>query len=144
MKTQIITKEQALLNHLDDDTLTLDDIQEQSYGYEGMFYEVSSEEYMVLTDEELETVTKERILEEVWAFNTWFIIDHLKEGIDIPEEGIKAIQEKYEDGNESILSLIDQDSFVESAISYDGYGHFNSPYDGNHHEVDGYHIFRMN
>jgi hypothetical protein len=45
---------------------------------------------------------------------------------------IKCIQEKYENGNDALLKLIDDiDKFVEDAIRHDGRGHFLSSYDGN-------------
>jgi hypothetical protein len=103
--------------------------------------------YIVLTDEEADEMAKRYILDTVWAFNAGFLAGET--GIDI--EVFEAIQanDRCESNNDAILRLIDDtDSFVESAISTDGRGHFMSSYDGNENEenVNGtyYFIYRIN
>jgi hypothetical protein len=107
-------------------------------------------DYLVLTDEEADEKAKEYIIDSLWAFNATFIASE----IDIDEDVINAIQDngKCEGNNDTIYSLInklgDIDSFVDSAISADGRGHFMSSYDGNENEenVNGttYFIYRIN
>jgi len=106
-----------------------------------------NDDYLVLTDDEADERTKEYILDSVWAFNPWFLASET--GID--QEVFEAIQanDRCERNNDAILRLIeDEDSFVKSAISADGRGHFMSSYDGYEHEenVNGvtYYIYRMN
>ena len=109
-------------------------------------------DYLVLTNEEADAKAKESIIETLWAFNASFLA--CETGID--EEVFKAIADngRCESNNDAILSLIegsknsDIDSFVESAISADGRGHFMSSYDGNENEEDvngtTYYIYRIN
>lgn len=109
-------------------------------------------EFSVMTEEEREEKVKEHIRESLWAFNSWFILNHTKEGINNNrvEKALKKMQEELcEDANELVYALIeDFDSFVEDAVNADGYGHFLSPYDGEENElvVDGktYYIYRTN
>lgn len=109
-------------------------------------------EFSVMTEEEREEKVKEHIRESLWAFNSWFILNHTKESINNNrvEKALKKMQEELcEDANELVYALIeDFDSFVEDAVNADGYGHFLSPYDGEENElvVDGktYYIYRTN
>ena len=99
-------------------------------------------EYYVLTDEEADELAKEYIRDTAWAFNAWFILDHIEK--DIPEEAIKKIQELYEGANEAIIAMIDDfDAFVDDAIGIDGRGHFLSSYDGAENEQGEYFIYRI-
>jgi hypothetical protein len=103
-------------------------------------------DYYVLTDEEADDQTKERILESVWAFRAEFLEAHSS----LDAETIQIIQQaKYEDANDPLIRTIeDVDHFVSDAISADGRGHFISHYDGQENEetIDGttYYIYRMN
>lgn len=107
-------------------------------------------DYLVLTDEEADEKAKEYIIDTLWAFNASFIASE----IDLDEDVINAIQDngKCEGNNDTIYNLInklgDIDSFVDSAISADGRGHFMSSYDGNEKKenVNGttYYIYRIN
>jgi hypothetical protein len=106
-----------------------------------------SNDYMVLTDEEADEKAKEYIIDTLWAFNPSFLASET----DIDIEVFEAIQDngRCESNNKAILSMIDdEDSFVDSAISADGRGHFMSTYDGNENEetVNGttYFIYRIN
>lgn len=128
-------KDKALAHHLDIQPAMLTENQRQDYD--------------VLTDSEADEKAKAYILESVWAFRPEFLAAHLKDGIDI--DVVKAIQgnEKYEDNNKAILSIIDDvDHFVSEAIACDGRGHFLSSYDGEEHEVTigkvTYYIYRTN
>jgi len=105
-------------------------------------------DYLVLTDDEADEMCKERILDSLWAFNSWFLASET--GID--EAVFSAIQDngKCESNNDAILSCIDdEDSFVDAAISADGRGHFLSGYDGKEDEVQvgdfgTFYIYRTN
>lgn len=102
--------------------------------------EIGREEYLVLTDEEADLKAAEDIKESLWAFNASFILGEC--GLDFSgEESLKHMQEKACEGaNDFILSLVEKtcgfDSFVKSAISADGRGHFLSSYDGEENEVN--------
>lgn len=110
------------------------------------------EDYSVYTDEEADEATADYIKDSVWAFNTSFILGEC--GLDYSgEDSLKDMQKRSCEGaNDFILSLIEKtcglDSFVESAISADGRGHFLSGYDGeeNEQKFKGtyYFIYRQN
>jgi hypothetical protein len=95
-------------------------------------------DWLVLTDEEADEKTKEYIQDSVWAFNASFILGEC--GLD--QSGADSLKKMQRDSCESanafILSLIEKtcglDSFVDSAISADGRGHFLSGYDGEENE----------
>ena len=138
------TKRLALTEHL---TAFKNEIEVSTYDDDT--FECGSEEYLVLTDKEADVKCRESILDSVWAFNSSFLACHLKKGID--ESVIKSIQEnnKCEDNNTAILSLIrDVDHFVDDAVKCDGRGHFLSSYDSEEKEVvcNGkyYFIYRRN
>lgn len=112
-------------------------------------YSHGNAEYLVLTDAEADEKAHEYIKDSLWAFNASFILGEC--GLDFSgEESLRAMQEKScESANDFILSLVERtcglDSFVESAISADGRGHFLSQYDGNEGEaVGGYFVYRTN
>lgn len=103
--------------------------------------------HIVLTDEEADSLAKAYILDSVWVFNADFLAAETGHDYEV----FKAIQEngRCEDNNSAILALIDDEqSFIDSAISADGRGHFLNTYDGQENEqrVDGitYYIYRMN
>ena len=102
--------------------------------------------YIALTDEEAETLAGEYIRGSLWAFNPSFLSGET--GID--EEVFQAIaaNDRCESNNSAIERLIgDMDSFIESAISADGRGHFLNTYDGDEHEEtvndQTFYIYRM-
>lgn len=101
-------------------------------------------DWRILTDSEADEAAKEYILDSVWAFNTSFLMAHVKE--NITEECLDALKEQYEDGNAAILELLkDVDHFVSDAIMCDGRGHFMSSYDGNEIELGGdLYAYRLN
>lgn len=103
--------------------------------------------YFVLTDSEADEKCGEYIKDSLWAFNASFLSSET--GIDI--EVFEAIQAngKCESNNSAIESTIDDiDSFIESAISADGRGHFMNTYDGEEGEetIEGttFYIYRIN
>lgn len=109
-------------------------------------------EFRVLTDEEADAAAGEYIKDSLWAFNASFILGEC--GLDLSgEDSLRQMQEKScESANDFILSLVEKtcglDSFVESAISADGRGHFMSSYDGNEDEVQSggkyWFVYRIN
>ena len=100
---------------------------------------LDSGDYLVLTDSEANEKVAEYIKDSLWAFNANFILSEC--GLDLSGvDSLRAMQEKAcESANDFILSLVEKTcglaSFVDSAISMDGRGHFLSPYDGNETEV---------
>lgn len=136
-------KKKALLDYLksEQEYPTTNEITVSSY--DDSLFEYGKREYYVLTDSEADEKAREYILDTAWAFNTWFLVDYVPDGVN--EEVLKAIQEKCESGNDAILAMIqDKDKFVNDAISEDGRGHFISVYDGNEYEADGFYIYRVN
>jgi hypothetical protein len=104
---------------------------------------IENSDYMVLTDDEANEKAAEYIKDSLWAFNADFLAGET--GID--QSVFEAIQNngKCERNNDAIASCIDDmESFIESAISADGRGHFLSPYDGEEIEVDDLYIYRLN
>lgn len=138
-----MNKKYALTKYLDiklDDLNGDDNDDSFEYGREG---------YLVLTDDEANEKTKEYILDSIWAFRADFLAAHLKDGIN--QDVVELIQsnDKCEDNNEAIKSLIeDIDHFVSDAIACDGRGHFLSTYDGEENEINAggklYYIYRTN
>ena len=121
-------------------------------------FDVNGDEYLVMDDDRAYTTADHEISQSLWAFNTDFILDHLKDEIkdgndpvDLDElkACIDLVKEKLcECANAIIHALIeDLEEFVEDAIAADGRGHFISSYDGEEHEVtvDGetYYIYRL-
>ena len=143
------TRIEALRNFLiENGDYTAEELQEIEIaeGYDENIFEVESQEYMVLTDEEADEKTSESINDTVWAFNADFIIEHSKvlDFDDASETVVKAISEMCESGNEAMKKLVDDmDEFVEDAISADGRGHFLNTYDGEEYEQDNYYIYKM-
>lgn len=148
-KTEQLLKREYLLIWLtqNGDHTNLEDIKES---FCKDTFDTEYGEYTVLTDQESSRMAREYLLETVWAFNADFLKHHFKEEIfEQAEIIINALQESCEDGNEALLSLIeDKDRFVEEAISADGRAHFLSTYDGEEHEIsiDGtqFYIYRTN
>ena len=106
-------------------------------------FTLGDKEYMVLTDEEADERARDYILESIWAFNSWFLVNHMPDGVN--EDIIKMAQEKCEGANETLKAMIvDLDAFVEEAIQTDGRGHFLSTYDGEENEEGDYFIYRVN
>lgn len=114
----------------------LEDITGAKYGYGNCLYEVQGQEYYCGTEEEINEAVKEYIEQTAWAFNASF----LTEQTGIPKEAFKAMQENCESSNGGIIAIIEKtcglDSFVESALSADGFGHFLNGYDGTKNEIE--------
>ena len=121
-------------------------------------FDVYGDEYLVIYDDRVYATAYHEISQLLWAFDTDFILDHLKDDIkycDAPVDldelkaGIDIAKEKLCEGANAIIhALIDDlEEFVDDAIAADGRGHFISPYDGEEHEVtvDGetYYIYRI-
>lgn len=114
--------------------------------YDGKTIEFGGQEYLVLTDEEADEKAAEYIRDTVWAFNHWFLSDHMPGRLS--EKAIVAMQEDCEGANDDLVELIEAGSgmeeFVQDAIQADGRGHFISHYDGEEHEYEDYLIYRVN
>ena len=128
-----------------------------SYYSEYMF-DVYGDEYLVMDDDRAYTTAYHEISQLLWAFNTDFILDHLKDEIkygndpvDLDElkAGVDLVKGKLCEGANAIIHALieDLEEFVDDAIAADGRGHFISSYDGKEHEVtvDGetYYIYRL-
>ena len=131
----IVTPEQALANFLECDV-------------EEAKQQIEDGDYLVLTDEEADEQAKESIIDYLLAFKAGFILSEC--GLDLSgEESLKEMQgSTCEGAQDFIYSLIDKtcgiDSFVESAISADGRGHFLASYDSEENAVGEYYIYRIN
>lgn len=134
----------ALINYLKEGGFTQEEIKE---GYDSCIFLVQGE-YMVLNEHERNEKAKEYIQETLWAF----IPSFLAEETGLPEEVFSALSEKCEAGNDATLALVEKtcglDTFVQSAIKADGYGHFLASYDGKEGKVtvegEDYFIYRIN
>lgn len=126
-----------------------EDVRELKYEHYGLrvFRADNGSEYAIGTDEMADEACKEYIKNTIWAFTPTFIMCecNLPAGSD---DAIRALQEKCEGANEAILAMVKGscglDSFVESAISSDGRGHFLAMYDGDEHEIDDHYAYRIN
>lgn len=112
--------------------------------------EFDNDDYLILTDDEADEAAKEYIYQSLWAFNANFLACETNIDIEVFEAIIA--NNRCEDNNEAIESIINStcgiDTFIESAISADGRGHFMSSYDGEENEetVNGetFYIYRIN
>jgi hypothetical protein len=135
---------EALAIHLGVEQNELTEERHTHYGLP--IFSIGSKEYAVGDDEQAGEALYEYIEQSVWAFRASFIASEC----NLPDsEGmIEAAQEKCEGANDGILAMIKGTcglkSFVDSAESADGRGHFLSHYDGNENEVDGFFIYRIN
>ena len=121
-------------------------------------FDVYGDEYIVMDDDRAYATAYHEIAQLIWAFNTDFIIDHLKDEIKYGNDPvdlnelracIDLVKEKLCEGANAIIHALieDLEDFVDDAIAADGRGHFISLYDGEEHEVtvDGetYYIYRL-
>lgn len=106
-------------------------------------FEADGGEYAIADDLEADSAALESIRESAWAFRAAFLSNET----DLPVECFEAMQEKCEGSNDSVLKLIEKtcglQSFVKTAVSCDGRGHFLSG-DGEEFERDGFYIYRIN
>ena len=116
-------------------------------------FEIIGNEYKVLTDAEADEEAKKSILNDLWAFNADFILQHTEfynHSTDREDaEFINSLEQLQrsicESANSIVKALIcDIDEFVTHAIDADGRGHFLSFYDGKEHKQDEFFIYRIN
>ena len=121
------------------------DIEVKQSKYDKDTFETEHGDFLVLTDKEADERVKESIKDTLWAFNTPFILEHVKgyqNTTDYEDRCItKALEKLQEDlcesANPIIERLIDNlDEFVKDAVNYDGRGHFLASYDGDEREVE--------
>lgn len=141
--TTYFTKQLTLAKHLKLSVDEIDDIQfmEDESGNEPEEFTWGEDSYLVLTDEEASEKCEEYIKDNLWSFKATF----LQEYVSLDKKSLNNILELCENANPIIEKLIGEklDEFVESAIKYDGRGHFLSPYDGEEHEEDEYFIYKL-
>lgn len=115
-------------------------------GYIDNLFSVDGGEYLVLTDSEADEKAEEYVSESLWAFTPSFLASET----ELPEEVFTALQEQAEGANDTFLTLVEKccdggiEAFTQTAISYDGRGHFLSQYDGSEGEQYGFYIYRTN
>jgi hypothetical protein len=112
-----------------------DDI--EPIGHTENAYRAGSEEWLVLTDTEAQTLVEERIWEDVWSFSADFLADLTGLPIAVylalqpqadSDTAITAIQRL-------ITSTCGRTRFIDKALKTNhGRGHFLNRYDGNEHE----------
>ena len=121
------------------------DMEVKQSKYDKCLFETPRGAYLVLTDKEADEKCKDYIKDTLWAFNTSYILQHMKgyqNTTDYEDRCItKALSKLQEDlcetANPIIERLIDNlDEFVEDAINDDGRGHFLASYDGDEREVE--------
>ena len=121
------------------------EVELENYDHYGLqIFSIGSQEYAIGTDTEADNACKENIKDSVWAFNAVFLASET----GLPEEMFSFASEQCESANDAILKVIEQscglDDFVNTAISYDGRGHFLSSYDGEETEKGDLFIYRIN
>lgn len=131
----------ALLRYLDDDS-NPDDVSNSNYG--DNVFSVGRRDYRVLTDDEANAAASEYIADSLWAFNAGFLAGET----GLPAECFEALADKCEGANDPILRMIEKtcglESFVDSATSADGRGHFLATYDSEENESGEFFIYRVN
>lgn len=95
----------------------------------------TSNDFLILDDDTRDEYAIEFIQESLWAFNSSWIQDFLKEGIELETDQIEKITGNlYEDANEIIKNITDWKTMIHDACSIDGHGHFLSSYNGGEYE----------
>lgn len=125
---------------------------ESTYNEGESTFEVIGNAYMVLTDEEADAEARERIEEDLWAFNADFILEHTafyRDSSDKEDKEFTSVLKQLqgniaESANPIVKALIeDLDEFIEDAIDADGRGQFISWYDGREYEEGDFFIYRI-
>jgi hypothetical protein len=127
----------------------IEELNQTKWGYYGLdSFELGSKEYAIGTDSEADAACAEYIRDTVWAFNSDFIVSECGLHYQLAEVFQSFQHEKCESANYALLGLVNAtcgiESFVESAISADGRGHFLSSYDGEENEEGEFFIYRVN
>jgi hypothetical protein len=90
---------------------------------------LSEHEFAIGLDDDCDKAVREYMEDAVWSFNHNF----LAEVTGLPEEVFIALQPQCEGSNLAIKELIKRtcgmETFTETAISWDGRGHFLASYD---------------
>lgn len=144
------TKQEALAVFLNCEATDL-----EQANYDANLFEHGVESYLVLDEEEVDQYVKDRILDDLWAFNAEFILSHSRIEADEDNEAkiLKAlvmVQEKLcESATPLIRALLENEGeFIEDAIEADGRGHFLSGYDGKEEKIvfaeELFYIYRQN
>lgn len=144
------TKQEALAVFLNCEATDL-----EQANYDTNLFEYGVESYLVLGEQEVNEYIKERILNDLWAFNAEFILSHSRIEVDEHNEAkilkaLKMVQEKLcEDATPLIRALLEnEEEFIEDAIDADGRGHFLSGYDSKEDEIvfaeELFYIYRQN
>jgi hypothetical protein len=139
-------KLEALASFLGCDSEELTQTKWSYYGLDS--FELGSKEYAIGTDSEADEACAEYIRASAWSFRASFILGECGLPYQL-EEAISSWQAKEcESANDGMVSLIEKtcgiDSFIQSAISADGRGHFLSSYDGEENEEGEFFIYRIN
>jgi len=97
-------------------------------------------DFLVLDDSTQDSYLLEQQEESLWAYNTNFIMDYLKDGIEYSEgleKAVKMVQEEMcESANEFIKAITDWEQMILDAARYDGYGYYLNSYDGEEEELN--------
>jgi hypothetical protein len=117
-------------------------------------------EFLIVDEEGRAAALLEHVKETLWAFNSSFIMNHLKTEIkdnlsdyeyDQLEKSIQHIQEKLCEGANTIIKALisDVEELASDAAAHDGHGPYLSNYDGNEIEYtdengNELYIYRLN
>ena len=129
----------------------IDEIEKCEYSENS--FEHGRNEYLILTDDEADSMTKIEIEQSLWAFKPSFLLyytpmpNNLSTKLDDAFcECLSALQEKLcEDANPIILALVkpNLDRLINDAIMADGRGHFLANYDSAENEQDEFYIYKQ-
>ena len=146
-KIKAVNAIEALADYLECDP---DDLTSENHTHYGLeVFSLGNKEYAIGTDAEADEACAEYIKDSLWAFNASFICSECELPSEL-EEALQSMQEtRCESANDSILALVERsrgglESFVSSAISADGRGHFLSSYDGEENEAGEFFVYRIN
>lgn len=120
--------------------------EQQERLYDFLCDELSHDDFLVLDEETKEDYLLETQQEMLWAFNTSFIVEHLKSGItdnmstnDLTEfeNSIDKIKgDLCESANGFVKGITDWEEMLIEGARVDGYGHMLSGYDGEERELE--------
>jgi hypothetical protein len=125
------------------------ELTETNYGHYSLAsFEYGAREYAIGTDGECDEACKDYIRDSIWAFNSDFILSECALPYQLADAIGSYKQTECEGANDALLALVEKtcglESFVESAISADGRGHFLASYDGEESEEGEFFIYRIN
>lgn len=152
MQKLIEQKQKALEKYLiRNDEFSKEELRDLVYQDGWDEFEIASQSYKVLTDEEANEQVWDYIRESLWAFKPGFLVRYMPGGVN--KKVIAILQQECEGCNDALFGMINAeegrfDALVNNAIALDGRGRYLSSYDGREYKEDingeWFYIYRTN